>query len=308
MRQEHSLNLDTYRAMLTFFDNYADVVENSPLLKEDVGIFRSQMEAIEAIVEEDPSVTTVTFADKHELKAKICKNIRLALDKLNAHAIKMKDETLKTACKAPASTFTNASDADFIVKARQEVTRMASFADVLDKYNLTADFRKEMAEDVETFNKMKPQLKVERSKSTVKTGNRNELFKVMKEYVEGVLFEAIDTLKDTQVDFVKEYADVSTGRTPTVSSTKLLIKTIDELTNQPIPNVAIEIPELKIKGATDSNGKLTIKVGAKKEVKLKATKAAMENQEVSVTKILRGRIKEIEVRMQGSAMTLMTVN
>ena len=49
---------------------------------------------------------------------------------------------------------------------------------------------------------------------------------------------------------------------------------------------------------TDVNGKLYVKTGSLKELPIKASKGLFEDQEVVVTKIKRGKVTEIELRMK----------
>jgi hypothetical protein len=308
MKLEQSFNLQMFQALRTFFDNYADVVETSPMLKADVRAYNGILATLEDKIEEENLPIAFRGEDKAAMKEKIATNIRRMLDKLTAHAIKTQDAALKMACKTAKTSFTGANDADFVRMANLELARMTQYAKVLDGYLLDENFRLLLKDSVAMYEKLSPQMRVDRVKSMATTRDRNDLFKGVKEYVECVLAAAVDSLTETQPAFVKEYQDVSTGRTPSVTSTKLVVKTVFDDTNLPAPFVQIDLPEVGISGTTDEKGHLMVKVGGKKELRLNAAKPSLLNEELSVTKIKRGRVTEIEVRMKSATLGLVAAN
>ncbi|MBL7816421.1 MAG: carboxypeptidase regulatory-like domain-containing protein [Saprospiraceae bacterium] len=300
MRQEYVLNLETYRVMDNFFDEYGDLIEEFPLLKEDVESFKAFLEAIDSKGSDHAKARTITPADKQALRTKIAQNIRKGLDVLVAQAIKDKNKDLKTACGTTVTAFMRCSEADFLTLAREEYKRLLLYPSVLDRYELTAAYRTAIGNDIETFNQMKPILSRERSKASIIKGNQDELFEQMKEFVAKVLPLAIEKTQEKYPDFAKEYAAVSTGKTPSVSPTKLSVVAVDESDN-PIAEVTIESIEPSYTNITDASGKWSVKTGAKKEVVLKVSKAGFMNQEVTVKKIKRGQVTDVRIQMQATA-------
>ena len=308
MRQDHALDLEMFRSLSVFFDNYADVVDSSPLLKEDVAAFREALNAIDGKMEAQSVVTTISAGDKATLRTKIAQNIRKCLDKITAQAIKDKNAELQAACSTTLSAMTRGSDFNFAVVAKIELTRILSYANILDKYGLKADFRKELASDISVFDKMKPQMNVERSRSIVLTGSRNDLFKSTNEFIDKVMSESIEMFNVTNPDFVKQFEDVSTGRTPSVSPTRVNILLLNDATEAPFKKGAVIVPELKLSTTTDEDGKLTVKVGGNKEVTIIGRVDGFEPQEVTVSKIIRGRSYDVVIRLKALVSALAATN
>jgi hypothetical protein len=304
MKQVHEISLETARAMDTFFDNNADIIEESALVKEDVLGFRTLYYALNDKITAENEVKIFTATDIQTFKTDIAKALRSGLDKVNAHALKTKDAVLKEACKTPFSTFTSAKDTEFVKMANTDLALLTTHKAVLSRYGLNEVFLTKLATDIANFDKMRPQLTVNRSKAVVSTGNRNEGFKVLDEYIAQVLDIAIETLTDSHSDFVKEYDSVSTGRTPSVSPTRLAITVLDDVTSLPILNAQINVPLIKAIGETDVNGKWVVRVGGKKELLLRITKQGMAPIEMTATKILRGKVLDVEVRMRVELLAL----
>ena len=95
MRKDHVFMLDTLRALGVFFENYGDVVEKSPLLKEDVTDYNSIVEDIESKVDPDNAPITISTATKINLRNKVTQSLTNGLAKINAQAIKTGDEDLE---------------------------------------------------------------------------------------------------------------------------------------------------------------------------------------------------------------------
>ena len=166
-------------------------------------------------------------------------------------------------------------------------------------YRVIINFFEEYA-DINTFENMKPTMHRERKKTTIFRGNQDDKFTDIQEYIDIVLRDAMNDMAEAFPDFVKEYDEISTGKTPKSVQTLINILTVDE-SGKSLSLVGIIIDELTFTGQTDVDGKLLVKVGAKKSLVIKVSKTGFVNQEVEVSKIKRGQTTDIVVTLRAAA-------
>ena len=301
MRKDHVFMLDTLRALAVFFENYSDVVEKSPLLKEDVADYNGIVEDIETKVDPDNAPITISTATKTNLRNKVTQSLTNGLVKINAQAIKMGDEDLEKKSGATITTFTKCNDSDFIDLAKEKIKFLLANSAILEKYSLKAEYRTELEKDVEILEKIKAKMSVERSKSTVTTSSVNALFAKAKQYVEVVLPQSVNTVAKSNPDFAKEFAHVCATRTAATSATRVTILVINDKTDEAVADAGIEVVEVNSNTFTDENGKSIVKVGAKKTVTIRVTKKGMVTQEYVTEKIARGQNLTVTIRLVAAA-------
>lgn len=297
MQKKHAYSLNAYRALLVFFDNYADIVEKTPILKEDVATFRELVNDITDKTDPENTVITISTSDKLSLRTKITENIIKSLSKIKAQAIKDKNEDLKTEAGTTINAFQVLSETSFLELARAQVKIIQNYPTILAKYSLTAQFITELDMDVETYGSLLPKMSVQKSKSKVATGALTDIFKETKEFLNDVLTAAVETVSLDNPIFVQEFNEISSGRTPSVSPTTLILTVVDDASNLPCVGVKIESKELNYNELTSETGKLTIKTGAKKDMMFTISKNGMITQEIKVSKIMKGHTLELEIRM-----------
>ena len=297
MQKKHAYSLNAYRALLVFFDNYADIVEKTPILKEDVATFRELVNDITDKTDPENTVMTISTSDKLSLRTKITENIIKSLSKIKAQAIKDKNEDLKTEAGTTINAFQVLSETSFLELARAQVKIIQNYPTILAKYSLTAQFITELDMDVETYGSLLPKMSVQKSKSKVATGALTDIFKETKEFLNDVLTAAVETVSLDNPIFVQEFNEISSGRTPSVSPTTLILTVVDDASNLPCVGVKIESKELNYNELTSETGKLTIKTGAKKDMVFTISKNGMITQEIKVSKIMKGHTLELEIRM-----------
>ena len=301
MRKDHVFMLDTLRALTVFFENYGDVVEKSPLLKEDVADYNGIVEDIEAKVDPDNAPITISTATKTNLRNKVTQSLTNGLAKINAQAIKTGDEDLEKKSGTTVTAFTRCSDSDFVDLAKEKIKLLLANTAILEKYNLKAAYRTELENDIDILEKIKAKMSVERSKSTVATSSINDLFAKAKRYVEVVLPQSVSTVAKSNLDFAKEFAHVCSMRTAVTSATRITVLVINDKTDEAVVNADIEVLEVNSNTFTDQNGKSVVKTGAKKTVTIRVTKEGMVTQEYVVEKILRGQNLEVTIRLVAAA-------
>ena len=297
MRKDHVFLLRTLRALLVFFDNYADVIEKYPLLKEDVAAFRALVNRISDMVDPENAIITISTASKSALRTGITERVLNAFGKIKAQAIKDKNEDLKKEATLIQKTFQAPTDADFLEVIREKVKMLQNHAGTLAKYGLNKAYLAELTDDVETFSKALPKMSVEKSQSKVATGTLQDAVKEAKEYLDDVLVHTVEMTANEFPVFVKEFNEVKTGQTPSVSPTSLVLIFIDDATNLPCLGVRVINGELKFSEVTDETGKLVIKTGAKKDLIFSAVREGMVAQEIKMGKIKKGQVLEMEIRM-----------
>ena len=297
MRQEHLLQRDTYRVMNTFFNQYPDITESTPDLKEAVATFQENFKALDDTISDAKTIKTISAADRLALKTKIAQNIRKAFDKIVVQAVKDKDKEAKAACSVSLSMMVRASETDFLDLTESAMTLLSKNTAVLEKAGMNGAFRTELSQDIKVYDNMKPTMERERKQSRVFRGTQTEMFDELREYVDIVLRDAIDGVNDAYPNFVKEYNAMCVGRTPTTSCTKLVILTVDE-TDKPLSVVDIALIELATTISTNEFGKLDVKMGGIKTVTLKAKKAGFVEKEFRVTNLKRGQTTEVLVKME----------
>ena len=297
MQKKHAYSLNAYRALLVFFDNYADIVEKTPILKEDVATFRELVNDITDKTDPENTVITISTSDKLSLRTKITENIIKSLSKIKAQAIKDKNEDLKTEAGTTINAFQVLSETSFLELARAQVKIIQNYPTILAKYSLTAQFITELDMDVETYGSLLPKMSVQKSKSKVATGALTDIFKETKEFLNDVLTAAVETVSLDNPIFVQEFNEISSGRTPSVSPTTLILTVVHDASNLPCVGVKIESKELNYNELTSETGKLTIKTGAKKDMVFTISKNGMITQEIKVSKIMKGHTLELEIRM-----------
>ena len=301
MRKDHVYYLDTLRALIIFFDNYADVAESSPLLKEDVTGFRLLVGQIEKEVNPKNSVITFTAADKKKLRDRLTQNVLSALAKITAQAVKDKNSELVEASNTKPSAFTKCNDSDFLDLVRGQVEHILAYPAILEKYGLKKDFQANLSEDFTALETMKAKMSVEQTKSIVATGVRQDIFKDVKLYVDVVLTESIKNVAAEYPTMAKEYEGVKTGQTPSVSPTRLGLLVLDDATSAPWAKADVVCEELKLTAQTDEKGKLYIKTGAKKQITFIVSGEGMVTQEITIAKLTRGQTLDLEVRLKAVA-------
>ena len=300
MKQEHVLKRTTYRVVNNFFEEYPDIIEKSPVLKEAVTGFNERYTDLGDHIETVENVKTISTLDKDDLKTKIATNIRKGLDKIMVQAVKDKNKTLKEACSTTLSVMQKTSHEDFVTTARNELKRLAQNADILDKAGFKKDFLKALSTDINTFEKMIPTMHRERKKTSIFRSNQDDKFTDIQEYMDIVVRDAINDMAEVYPDFVKEYDEISAGKAPKSSQTLINILTLDE-SGKPLSLVGIIIDELTFTGQTDVDSKLLVKVGAKKSLIIKSSRTGFVNQETEVSKIKRGQTTDIVVTLRAAA-------
>lgn len=297
MSSEQTLYLQDCEAKRIYLEENAVTISKSPIVKEDVDIFFDLFSTAQRLVKEENDFEAVTGAAKKLMKTKIATNLLNVFEKLGAYAIKTNNEDLKTAAKTKISTFLSAGDDDFSVKTKDALTRFKPFGAVLEKYGLSVDFQNELEADIANYSNVKPTMAIDRSKMAVMTQNRNDAFKKLKEFVDGVLIVAVGTLEKSNPDFVNGYKGILAARLNIVPI-KFSVKTINALTSTAEAAVTIAVSELNASFVTDKNGKVTIKTGDINAVTLTITKEGFAPQEVSLTKLRRGSVSEVVVKLE----------
>jgi hypothetical protein len=297
MTAEEKILYPSWKAARSFFGDSKPIIDSSPLVTEDVSLFNTYLSAYELLLDYDKEEFFFTAGDKNTLKKRIATSIRLVLDKLMAHAIKTNDEDLKKACKTTASAFLTASEDDFVLMAKAEISRMKLYPEVLEKYLISAEFQRQIVLDVETVEKMKPKIDVERSQSSVATLRRSEAIKTLKEFVNDVLSVSVQTLLSTQPDFVAHYNTIIQTRSVTISSTQLLIKIVDSATSLPVGTVKIETDDPEFKAQTDGLGVYAFKTGRQKMVTFTVSKVGFTPQTLTVEAPKRGKSVDLVIRL-----------
>lgn len=301
MRKDHVFMLDTLRALAVFFENYSDVVEKSPLLKEDVADYNGIVEDIETKVDPDNAPITISTATKTNLRNKVTQSLTNGLAKINAQAIKTGDEDLGKKSSTTVTTFTRCSDSDFVDLAKEKIKLLLANTAILEKYNLKAAYRTELENDVDILEKIKAKMSVERSKSTVATSSVNALFAKAKQYVEVVLPQSVSTIAKDNPEFAKEFAHVCATRTAATSPTRVTVLVISDKTDEALADTGIEVMEVNSNTFTDEYGKSVIKIGAKKTVTIRVTRKGMVTQEYVTEKIGRGQNLVVTIRLVAEA-------
>ena len=308
MKQEQVVSLQTFRALQAFFKNEQSAINASAMLTEEVVMFNDKLAFLESNIENQTNTDGFTGEDKAVLKEKIATETVRMLNKLMAHAIKTKNVDLKDACLTKRTTLTNANDLDFVTLARTELDKMLKYPEVLDAYGLDAAFRKALTDNLAFYETVAPTMRVDRAKSKGKTSARNAAFDDLEEFTNFVLTQSVDSLPDTQAAFIKAFTDIKTPPAQAQQPAKVVIKTFFDGTNQPAPFVKIDALGIGYAGTTDENGKLTVKVGDKKELSFIASKDDHHDESFSMTKIKRGKTTEIVVRMRSSVLALVVGN
>jgi hypothetical protein len=307
MKQEQVVSLQTFRALQAFFKNEQSVINASAMLKEEVAMFNDKLAFLESNLENQTNTDGFTGEERVALKEKIATETVRMLNKLMAHAIKTKNMDLKDACLTKKTTLTNANDLDFVTLAKIELDKMSKYPEVLDAYGLDAAFRKALTDNLTFYETVAPTMRVDRAKSKGKTSSRNAAFDDLMEFTDFVLTQSVDSLPDTHAVFIKAFNDIKTP--PQIQQpAKVVIKTIFDGTKLPAPFVKIDALGIGYTGITDEHGKLTIKVGDKKELSFIASKDDHHNESFSLTKIKKGKTTQIVVQMRNSILALAAGN
>jgi CarboxypepD_reg-like domain len=297
MRTKNYEEWQTFRAISAYLEAESDIVNGSVVLKEDAGIFNDLLADLEAKIEDKKSNSTLNSTARNQLKQAVAETTRELLFKLKAHGIKNKDTELVQFCKPSLTTMTNMSENEFVDFTRQTVIQVNALAEVLTKYGVSADDRTAFTQNVEKFANIGLQIRVQNSKASVNSENLNELFKEIKKFTNEVLTVAVNSVTDNP-DFIKAFNDVKVGNPPSVTPTQVTVKIKDVNNGEAVKNVQISVPELKVTGFTDENGKFTVKTGSKRDITMAVSKTDWKSQEITITKLIKGRVREVEVLLE----------
>ena len=306
MTNIESMYLQDSRVKRAFFEDNAAVIDTSDLAKEDVAFYLTLLIVFETRIAEEKAFEATTGADQKTLKVKITDNVLSVQDKLLAYAIKTGDEALKATTQNAATSFTIAKNDDFIEKVKSEIARMKKYPDVLTKYGVTETFQQELTDDLADFEKIKPNMAVDRSKSAVITKNVHDAYAKLKEFTDKSLPVGLATLASAHPDFTNGYNRLATT-SATIQGIKFKIKVVNAVTKKAEADVTIDIPDLELQVTTDSNGIAFIKTGIITDVTVKVSKESFNSQEIVVKKLRRGSVREIIVKLESTEKTFFAV-
>jgi hypothetical protein len=304
MKQEITVSIKVYRALRTFFSGEMTTVNASPILKEDVAQFNEKLDTLENILKETATSDAFTAEDRDALKDKIATELRRMFDKLLAHAIKTKNVDLRNACQTKKNTFMNANDSEFTALGKIALEQMNKYPEVLDAYGLDAAFRTSLSKNVDFYETITPQMRVDRVKSKANTSSRNDAYADLVEFVDFVLTQSVDSLPDTYAAFKNAFEDIKTPPTAPQPPPKVVVKTVFDDTGLPAPFTNVSALGIGYTGTTDEEGKLTISVGDKIALSFIASLDDHHEEKVSVKNLKRGKVREIEVRLKAKPLAL----
>jgi hypothetical protein len=199
-------------------------------------------------------------------------------------------------------------DDDFNRLMMDVVGKLTTYAQVLQKYNVKESDRLAFAAQTKNYEQLLPKMKVMNSKAVVQAGNLSDLIKQTKEFVENVLNVAVESVRDEFPDFVKEYNEVITGRLPSVNNTQVIFKVIDATTQTVLKNVSIDMEENNKNFKTDDDGRCVVKTGKYKDVTFKLSMSGYNTQTITVTKLMRGRNRDVTVNLVREAVVEVVSN
>ncbi len=314
---------ETYGVLNVFINENAEKCQESEIVSEDVAYFQDVLAQFNDKKEEAQKDTTSIAANNSKLKASLSAQASDIFKYLQSHGIRKKDQTLLDIPKPVKSKMMVLADADFSTLMNDIVQKVTTYSDVLVLHAFTEAEQAAFKADVIAFNTGKPQVKIVRKQKKGTTENLKTVHEELNSAVEDRLMVSILTLQKKYPDFVRQFLDLCEKSIPPVSATQVTILAVNDETNAPLPSVTILLPDLEktveadAKGKlvlkkllstdkstqmstfeTDANGKLYVKTGNLKELPIKASKGLFEDQEVVVTKIKRGRVTEIELRMK----------
>lgn len=314
---------ETYGVLNVFINENTEKCQESEIVAEDVAYFQDVLAEFNDKKEEAQNLPTSLAADNLKLKASLSATASDIFKYLQSHAIRKKDQILLDLPKPAKTKMVALPDADFITLMNDMAQKVTTYSDVLVLHAFTEAEQIAFKADVATFNAAKPQVKIIRKLKKTTTKSLQTVPDELNSAVEDRLMVSILALQKKYPKFVQQFLDLCEKSIPPVSATQVTIKTVNDETNAPEPYVSILLPDLEktietdTKGKlvlkkslpmdknppmsafdTDENGKLCVKTGSLKALHIKASKGLFENQEVAVTKIKRGKVIEIEVRMK----------
>lgn len=301
MTAKQHADWQNYHTLSTFFDEENDIVEAFDILKEDVAAFKTLLDAIDAKIEEIQIPPSVTSADRTALKRQMANTARNVLIKLKAHAVKTRNTGLEQFCKPSLSSIIQMEESEFVRFMSEVSKRLTTHAEAMAKYNITEEHRLAFSQNIEKYAPILPQIKVINSKASVNVDNLSALFKQTKEFIDCVLAAAVDSVVEIHPDFVKAFNEVRTGHTPTISYTQIIVKVVDEATQEPLDKANIHAAELDEVFTSNEEGKCIIRAGSNRAITLKISKLGWKAAEMTVSKIIRGRTREVTIALLSEA-------
>jgi translation initiation factor 2 beta subunit (eIF-2beta)/eIF-5 len=317
---------ETYGVLNVFINENTEKCQESEIVAEDVAYFQEVWAEFNDKKEEAQSLPTSLAADNSKLKASLSATASDIFKYLQSHAVRKKDQTLLDLAKPAKTKMMGLPDAAFITLMNDMAQKVTTYSDILVLHAFTEAEQTAFKADVATFNAAKPQVKIIRKLKKGTTQSLQTVHDELNSAVEDRLMVSILALQKKYPEFVQQFLDLCEKSIPPVAATQVTIKTVDDATNAPEPYVSILLPDLEktiaadAKGKlvlkkllptdknapmsafdTDANGKLVVKTGSLKALLIKASKSSFENQEVTVTKIKRGKVTEIELRMKRAA-------
>lgn len=317
---------ETYGVLNVFINENTEKCQESEIVAEDVAYFQEVLAEFNDKKEEAQNLPTNLGADNLKLKTSLSATASDIFKYLQSHGLRKKDSILLDLAKPAKTKMVSLPDADFITLMNDIAQKVTTYSDVLVLHAFTEAQQTTFKADVVTFNAAKPQVKIVRKLKKGTTKSLQTVHEELNSAVEDRLMVSILALQKKYPDFVRQFLDLCEKSIPPVSATQVTILTVNHATNAPEPFVSIFLPDLKktieadakgkltLKTArptdnsspisafeTDANGKLIVKTGSLKTLLIKASKGFFEEQEVAVTKIKRGKVIEIEVRMKRAA-------
>lgn len=314
---------ETYGVLNVFIEENTEKCQESEIVSEDVAYFQDVLAQFNDKKEEAQKDITSIAANNSKLKVSLSATASDIFKYLQSHGIRKKDQMLLDIPKPAKSKMVVLADADFTTLMNDIAQKVTTYSDVLVLHAFTVAQQTAFKADVTAFNAGKPQVKIVRKQKKGTTENLKTVHEELNSAVEDRLMVSILALQEKYPDFVRHFLELCEKSIPPVSATQVTILTVNDETNAPEPSVRILLPDLEktidkdAKGKlvlkklqptdkvapistfeTDANGKLIVKTGNLKELLIKASKGLFEEQELSVTKIKRGRVTEIELRMK----------
>ena len=318
---------ETYGVLNVFIEENTEKCQESEIVAEDVAYFQEVLAEFNDKKEEAQNLPTNLGADNLKLKTSLSATASDIFKYLQSHGLRKKDSILLDLAKPAKTKMVSLPDADFITLMNDIAQKVTTYSDVLVLHAFTEAQQTTFKADVVTFNAAKPQVKIVRKLKKGTTKSLQTVHEELNSAVEERLMVSILVLQKKYPDFVRHFLELCEKSIPPVSATQVTIRTVNDATNAPEPFVNILLPELEkaiaadAKGKltlktlnpkqsmtqmptlnTDANGKLIVKTGNLKQLLIQASKGLFEDQEAVVTKIKRGKVIDIEVRMKRAAL------
>jgi hypothetical protein len=298
MTKEEIADLATYTTLMVFLDENNAKIQENELVLEDVAHFQDLGQQFSDKHDEAKEPITEITANKTKLKDRLSAKTSVIFKYLQSQAVRKKDQTLLDMPKPTKAAMFGLTDAEFTTLMNDMVNRVATYSTVLVQYSFTLEEQAAFQADVAAFVAVKPQIQIKKKGMKGTTQSLKEVHQEIDDSLEFRLDVSILNLQTKYPAFVQHYFELRVGRAIPVSFTQVTIKTINDATNQPEPNVNVNLPDLNIKTMTDEKGKLSVKTGRLKALIVQLSKPSFQDEERTVTKIIRGRTIVLEVRLK----------